>query len=167
MNLERAFQSIKLNKMNQISNPELVRLLRRRLLHIHDVYLWKKTDALPKLQQLYMETVPYFLLLGKNQNIEPKHVKVKLTSSFFDQDISTVLAHLNQKCENVVEGNFTQQNYETLLENYLQVGLYFGMSPKQIERTLNTSEDLTLSLEFELHNHYIRQNFIDKSLKRG
>jgi len=169
MNLEKAFQTIKMNDLNQVPNPELVRMLRKRLLHIHDVFLWKKTDALTKLQQLYMETIPYFLLFGKNQNIEPKYVKVTLTPDFFNQDISTILADLSQECNQLLDENISpQRRYETLIQNYLHVGLYFGMSPKQIERELNKKEDLTLSLEFELHNHYIRQNFINKSLeKRG
>jgi len=165
MNLERAFESIKMTEAKQIPEVDLIKLIRKRLMQIHDMYLWNEKQ----LNQIYLETMPYFLLLGKKLKVHPKSIKVNLTPSLFDQDMSENLSQINRKCSTLYDEPNTQHKYENMMLRYLTFGLYLGLTPKRIEKELNKKNDLTHSLEFELHNHFIRNNYINESLqeKRG
>jgi len=163
MNLQTIFSFIGLSKEEQVTEGTLVKMLRKRLLLLHDVYVWKREEA--KLIETYMQTLPYILLLGKKLDVQPWTVKVELTPSIFDKNISESLVFINTQCNCISDEKYPQICFEFLLHEYLMIGLNIGMSPKQMEKELLTKSEINDTLNLQLRNHQIKERYLNRSIE--
>jgi len=164
MNLEKLFESIDVNEGREISEGALIIMIQKRLLRLHDVYFYKNESDLKKHQQVFLETLPHVLLLGKRVRVQPWKMNIHITPSFFNQDIGETIGDMYKILIRLLEEKNQQLIFESLVANYFSVGLFLGMTPKQIQREYNRNHDIGKSLDLELKNHYIHNNYIKESL---
>ncbi|KGX91022.1 hypothetical protein [Pontibacillus marinus] len=164
MDLKNLFKYIKAEDTRTIKKDTITKMIQKRLLHLHEVCLWNNEYSSKKLQNVYLSTLPYLVFMGKKLRVRPWNVRVNLTPNFFSQDICYSIAQLYRESYETPDED-EQEFFERIIKHYLSIGLYIGMTPKQIANEFENREDIYFSLNTDLSTHNIKRKYLRKSIQ--